>query len=381
MSRLVTGDTPEHRKQKTLELRLEYVEGTQDKTLWSWLNQALRNTSSKRLQAEYPLIFQPRAQAFSIIAYQQDTPIAHCLVHQRQLKNDQAVTPIAMISLVYTDPHFRGHGFAQNCIRRAIGILRSRKVSQIFLWSDLAAFYRKLDFYEVGHEWRYWIKQNDLATTPEEIDQYRVRPMQKDDCAPLTQLYRSQALRLEREPEQFELFRHIPDSTILVAESEKLIRGYAALGRGDDFQHTVHEWGGEPHAVLACIFALLRERDALLLITGPEKNGLTSCLRQAHVTPRRTSFALTHITDPTELFRIRFKAHVDFGLWELRETDDIFFLITPEGEFPLTRSELHAFLYFSTLPAKVISKLSAKTRSALRKHGEWKLFLPGFDSI
>ena len=62
--------------------------------------------------------------------------------------------------------------------------------------------------------------------------------------------------------------------------------GFAMRGRGDDFPEVVHEWGGDPAAVLRCCHALAADGPdgAELFVIGPaEPSDFFWALRAAGV--------------------------------------------------------------------------------------------------
>jgi len=85
-----------------------------------WLDRGLRNGRRGRIEAEYPLALDPRRGAIQTLARVDDAFAAHVLGHRIEVELSGVPVSVGLIGLVYTDPRWRGRGFASRCIRNCI---------------------------------------------------------------------------------------------------------------------------------------------------------------------------------------------------------------------------------------------------------------------
>lgn len=274
----------------------------------AWLEAGLRPGRPGRLEREYPACFAPTSSARPITAWLGTEPAAFCLLLPTRFALGAGCLRTGLISLVYTDPRFRGRGLARRVVAQARAEARAAGLGLCLLWSEptLADFYAAQGFTRAGSETLLAFDAAILAAASE-----GARPETQASatalevgCARFSDWPAIRSLRAARTchaalPGEAADWLGIPDLEIRVARRGEAVVGFAMRGRGDDFPGVVHEWGGETDAVLRCCAALLPEQDdaGLLLLSPRETSSLTWRLRQAGARLVRGPLAWMQIAD------------------------------------------------------------------------------------
>ncbi len=345
--------------------------------LLDWLDDGLRRGRRGRLAAEYPtLLSTPSPERHRVVAAA-GVPLAHAMLHEARLGTPRGGLRVGLIGAVYTDPRARGRGLASRCVESCAVELARRGVPLALLWSDRHDFYRRLGFERAGVETQLAI---DAACCERAGADRRVEvgPASPGDFAALERLHAEKPVRAERAAGDLARLAATPECRLRVARRHGGAVGYAALGRGDDFQGVIHEWAGEPGAVLACLRALCAEAGALELLEGPGAPELARRLRAAGAAPRTGCFALARPLDARSLWRATGAGASGLAL---EAEPDGLRLHGRRGRVRIAPAELLALCFGPGVPLRVSAALDARQRTALREHGPFPLYLWGFDSI
>ncbi len=259
----------------------------------AWLGIGLRAGRPGRLEREFPLVFADDSAAVPITCYAGTEPAAFCVLWPTRFELARGSLGVGLISLVYTEPRSRGQGLARRVVRQAVAEAQAQALGLCLLWSEpsLADFYRAQGFTRAGSETLLSIDgpilkaalAPDSDASPRTLGAIRVEAARETDWPAILALRAHRACRVAL-PDDASLWLSIPDLEIRVARSGRGVIGFAMRGRGDDFEGVIHEWGGEPEAVLRCCEALLPDgsSDAGLLLLAPRETcSLTWRLRSA----------------------------------------------------------------------------------------------------
>ncbi len=274
----------------------------------AWLGAGLRPGRPAAIEREYPACFGPDSPALPIVAWRGTEPAAFCLLLPTRFALATGTLRTGLISLVYTDPRFRGRGLARLVVARALAEARSARLGLCLLWSEpgLADFYSAQGFARAGCEQLLAFDAALLAaaSADDRAASSPSVPAVEIDAARARDWPAIAALRAERTCHAAlsgaaSDWLGIPDLAIRVARRGASVVGFAMRGRGDDFSGVVHEWGGETDAVLRCCAALLPEQaDAGLLLLSPRETcSLTWRLRQAGARVVRGPLAWMQVAD------------------------------------------------------------------------------------
>lgn len=239
------------------EPRLGFASPAERRVVVDWLNEGLRSGQPGRLVNEYPLLFWGERPFVPVTIWSGATPLAHCVLWPARFRVGPGVLHVGMISLVYTDPSVRGRGLAHRVVRRACAEADRRGLGLTILWSDADRLYRSLGFVHAGCESVVALDQASLDRAIGALGgpdpNLAVDAARPGDWPAIEGLRRERATGLELSPGELALARGIPDLDVRVVRGESgSLRAFAMRGRGDDFRQVVHEWGGDPRALLAC---------------------------------------------------------------------------------------------------------------------------------
>ncbi len=289
---------------ETLLVERSRPRGAERAALLDWLDDGLRGGRRGRLLAEYgPLLAEPGA-AEHVVCRVGGTLASHVLWRVAEARAGGVTLPIGMIGLVYTDPRFRGQGIATRALEAALEELCLRGSVLAALWSEKREFYERLGFAPGGVERMFRIDAAVCASARDAlgaIGGVEVGVCAAGDWPRLEALHAARSSRVLRPAGWLERLAAAPDCELRVARRAGRITAYAACGRGDDLQGVIHDWAGEPAAVLACAEALLGSRAELQLLAGPESEPVPRALQLAGAGESRGCLALVRVLDAARL--------------------------------------------------------------------------------
>lgn len=226
----------------------------------------------------------------------------------------QKMLKVAIIGGVATQSQARGLGLASRGVQEALKWSMAQKATIALLWGSEVAFYQRLGFEPCGFQLRVPLGQ--LGLQPKQQGEVRMGW----NPAIYSQIQdRLLGLKLgELDRKWFESHQNV--EWFWVSNRTGAPIAYAALGRGIDLGHTIHEWGGdadELNRILSHIFAI--DSDASLLLSPQQ-------LRQwnLEVEPSMCeSLALAQVLRPVDVLQAYFpesssSAEFQNGLWKIQ---------------------------------------------------------------
>lgn len=347
-----------------------------------WLDRGLRNGRQGRIEAEYPLALDPRRGAIQTLARVDDEFVAHALGYR--IAVDLAGVPISvgLIGLVYTDPRWRGRGFASHCIRNCIAQLTDLGCSIIALWSDLDRLYQPLGFHEVGTEWILSVDAQQCRHTLGSVasGMQISRPLDAD-WKDLEILYRRHPYSVRRLPGDLQRLASIPDTRLHVIRRGGRPISYLCEGRGDDLQGYVHEWAGEAEGVLFGLADLANRTASLAWIVGSLRESPARELVEAGARCSKRPFAWALLPDLPGLWEQICRAAPGLRDLQLSALGDGFELRSARSRIGLTHSDAAELILGPRRPTEIARILSPREYLALRQRLPLPFFLSGLDSI
>lgn len=261
----------------------------------AWLDAGLRPGRPGRLAHEYPLLFEPASEAVPITLWSGTRPSSFCYLWPTRFAFAGGMLRTALVSLVYTDPRDRSQGFARRVLARALREARVRELGLCLLWSELVDFYATQGFTRAGHECLLTVDA-DVLGRARVAPRSNPRSHAKSSAVPNEAARGATSIRVERATaadwpaisalrtkrrchvalaDGGSVLAGIPELDVRVARGAQGVVAFAMCGRGDDFCGVIHEWAGEPEAVLRCCDALV---DAAgpgngLLLLSPDEPG------------------------------------------------------------------------------------------------------------
>jgi predicted N-acetyltransferase YhbS len=340
-----------------------------------WLDRGLRSGAGV-LAAEYPLALGPRARAVQRVIFAGEQPAAHALLQAVEVLARGRALRIGLIGSVYSDPAFRGRGFASDCVQACLAEARAQGLPLVLLWSDLAEFYARLGFVPAARDALLEVDAALLARVPAG-EPCRAGAPEPADFAVLEALYAAKPVRVHRPAGALARLAAAPATELVVARRSEDPIAYAALGRGDDFRGVVHEWAGDAAGVLACLAALVRRAGPLRLLAGPEPEPPVPALSGAGARVERRPLGLASLLDARELWcAIAPRA---LGVRFLQNGERIELCV---GGQLLPLAPATALELFFGAGARVLADaLPPLVREALASALPWPLYVWGFDSV
>ncbi len=295
----IAGESRGRETQTSLRLQRGFRSDSQRRAVLDWLTDGLRADRPGRLEREYPLVLDPMRDARHFTLFQQERPLAHCVLWPRAFPLRGARLRTALLSLVFSDPAARGRGHARRVVRAAVEHARqSAECGLVLLWSEADALYAREGFEPGGSEAllvlddatleraleRWHSDPPDLSGSGAPASSTAVRPARPRDLAAIARLRSRRAVGTSLTEVDLRCLGDLPDLEIRVAHRGDRVVAFAMRGRGDDLQEVIHDWGGETEGVIRCARALLGERGPgarLCLLAPPIRSQTVWCLRQA----------------------------------------------------------------------------------------------------
>ena len=252
------------------------------------------------LAPEYPLIFDPRFDGELLALEEQGQVRSACTLLVREFLMGGTRLRGGLIGSVVTDPEHRREGHGTRLMDRAEEVLRGSGCAFSMLWSSDPNFYLGRGYGPVGGEYDFQLPLELASRLPQASG---VRSMRATDARELHGLYERHAARLCRTLEETQALLAIQGMNTLVLERAGHVVAYACLGRGLDFAHTIHEWGGATDDVLALLRAHLERRAAssepgqLYLVAPVGARDLTRRLEDLGTPVSRNLLGLAKILD------------------------------------------------------------------------------------
>jgi GNAT superfamily N-acetyltransferase len=215
--------------------------------------------AERDLAGEYPLLFDDtatfaKAPGTFVTLRVGNLPVATCAYLERVLATPFGDVSVALLGSVSTHPEHRGRGYAGHVLAGAQTLAQSAGCVATLLWPMDTEVYRKSGFQPVACEWNV-VLPTDLALGAP-ISQRRAHV---GDVGELLALHDRHAVRVRRSRSEFARQLACPAMDVRVALEHGRPIAYACRGRGGDLVNCVHEWAGEPNAVLALVSSFARE--------------------------------------------------------------------------------------------------------------------------
>jgi N-acetylglutamate synthase-like GNAT family acetyltransferase len=275
-------------------------------TLISLLNQCFSYASPLSYSTDFAPCFAPeRIKNFQVIM-DAGKPIACGYMDHKELVTRAGSAKIAVIGAVAVGPEHRNKGLSKVILNRLIQLADTTDSCGTVLWSDKAEFYGRFGFMPTGTQHLYELSQIFLpATRSNDLIVAKVENQWSSD--EVKDLYIKHRCRVVRTNFDWQLIDEITscDKRALV-NSDNQTLAYIAIGRGKDMDRIVHEWGGQPDALIELIRRTCEEKSNLLWLTNPYLDDpLQIFFEKYEVAPFESNMGLfrmnTHYDGPTDV--------------------------------------------------------------------------------
>ncbi len=223
--------------------------------------------------SEYPIVL-ARDSAFSYCLVEGNGVVSHANLWPREVidQSGRVLARVGLIGNVCTDEALRGKGYMRALLRDLEASARDQGLNALILWSELQNFYQNLGYTSWGSEIRYQIGERPITLksglTFESVDPAK---LSAGDIERLLSLRPQLPQTLKRSADEFRKLLTIPALDLVVGMDQGEIEAFLLTGKGYDMVGVIHEWGGEPHAVVhACDFILKELEFATMLLLCPK---------------------------------------------------------------------------------------------------------------
>ncbi|MEO0650412.1 MAG: GNAT family N-acetyltransferase, partial [Planctomycetota bacterium] len=228
--------------------------------------------------AESPLIFggahgRPSGRLVSLAQGERVLSACAILVRDAQLASGARLR-LGLIGWVATDPAARRRGLASQVLTAAEAELAAAGCELALLWADDPEFYRRRGYLDLGTERDLALDASSLRRLPAwEGPGRATRALDPQaDAGATLGLYRGQPAHVRRTLTEHAALLGANRMRGRVATQDGAAVAYALEGRGGDLQGVVHEWSGDPEAVLGLqreLAGAALERGERAFVIGP----------------------------------------------------------------------------------------------------------------
>ncbi len=255
-------------------MEVKKVESSDWKNLNDFLNKQLRSHVNWSLQDEYPLAFSEKNRENIRVIKENDSVVAHAVVHPTLIKTHYHLFKVGLIGSVVTDASKRGQGLSREILQSCLKACEDNACDIAMLWTDLFNFYAKFGFEVAGSEIAL---QVDQSYKPEMKSSLKILETNKVSPAALLKVYNNHNLRSIRTTQDIEKYLRIPQTEVYTAWNQQTnaLEAYCIVGKGADFTNYVHEWGGGVVAIQTLLKHIQQKKQAVItLITPPQCENL-----------------------------------------------------------------------------------------------------------
>ncbi len=351
---------------------------TQKEAALNLMEQVLRE--GRPMAREYPLIFESNGTGRVETLEENDEVVSTCAWIDRTLATPTADVPVAFIGSVATSPSIRGRGLGSRVLAEALTKAKNQGAALSLLWADEPEWYQARGWIPFGTENVFVIEHGNAILLPEPTG---VRAATDADVEAIHTLYSSHASRTLRIKEETESLLRIPNMQIYVCERDGAVVGYACMGRGEDLQHVIHEWGGAPEGVLPVVsqlWAKSRNECDRIFIMVPESEGdIRAFFKFVKAEGAQGVLAMAHLGS-TEAMASTFNSVFPEGVTAKAVSDEAIDVTGPKGTLRLTNHEILLALCPPRGDRRVVDVLEQEVGTAI-PNLPVSPFVWGLDSI
>lgn len=222
---------------------------------------------------DLPLLLGPEADSQRVVVRVDGRPVSHAALFRHQyLLPDGVALGVGVIGAVATDPDYRRQGHAARCIRELQKRARAEDLDVVVLWDESHGnWYERFGFKRSGREMLHVATRWTLSHL---VRPRWVRTIEPRDLRAVRTLHERELASTVRTPEMWLRLLTVPRTEVWVLERNQEIEAYGVLGKGNDLQGCLHEWGGVEcalPALLSGIFARQRGLDEISVMSAPWK--------------------------------------------------------------------------------------------------------------
>ena len=199
---------------------------------------------------EFPLVFRSGFSGQVVSMGDDESVRSSCAILLREAICPDATYKLGLIGSVSTDNGFRGTGLATSVLLSGEQRLAEQGAVISMLWADDPRFYFARGYRPIGSENDFIIDEAVTRSLPV-IDGTCVAT--PGDAQAIHQHYCNHTARMNRSLDETVALLECPGMTTLVHVVDGQVLAYACMGRGEDLEGTIREWGGASDSVLGLV--------------------------------------------------------------------------------------------------------------------------------
>ncbi len=207
------------------------------------LDHWLRPGSSVSCAQDLPLLVGDAARSHRVIVTVNRRPVSHAamLTHTYRFL-DGGELRVGIIGAVATDPAHRSRGYGRQCLETLQRQALEDGHHLVVLWDETGSgWYERFGFRRAGQEMLHLCVREDVTGA---LRQGWVRPMEHRDVPAVARLHRRGRAFVKRGDDDWRRLLTIPRMTGWVLERQQTVEAYGFVGKGNDLEGCLHEWGG-----------------------------------------------------------------------------------------------------------------------------------------
>ncbi len=230
----------------------------------------LRPGSAFSAADDLPFLVGADAGAHRVVVREGGQPVSHGALYVHRWRSGELALRVGVIGAVATAPEARERGHASRVIRALLAQADQDGLDVVVLWSEVPGFYERHGFVQAGQEVIHPVERELLERLPL---RGTVRPMRRKDLPAVIALHAAEPAGPLRDGRHWAVLAGLPGTAWYVLEDRSRIEAYGVVGRGEDLQGCLHEWGGEETAlpILAAGILDLRTEPHLYVMSAPWK--------------------------------------------------------------------------------------------------------------
>lgn len=237
------------------------------------LNESFQYGDGESYRIDFAPLFSKEALQTSRVVIGDGGLIASGALHVAKVASIQTTYTAGIIGAIATNSKHRNAGFASKIIQELEAVARTQGCNFLVLWSDQVEFYEKLGFTPAGAQEVYLaaeifqtIDQSMLIKIFESVPGNAAYGW-NDEVRNMYQKHRLRCVRTENYWREIEKIRSCTRLQWLGLDG--IAKAYLGFNRGKDLKGVIHEWGGEPNALVKLIAAAITKNPELTWLTHP----------------------------------------------------------------------------------------------------------------
>jgi len=346
------------------------------------LNSTLRPNGPPSILAEYPLVLGMDNIENMRVMVEGSEVVSHAAIYFSTLLSGKLFLKVGGIGSVATHQSHRGRGLASMVIKDCIRIMEDAGCHLSVLWSQRHDFYRSLGYETAGSEYLFRIMPANLKHLSSRC---KVVPYSPQYLSAIMDMHDRETLRTERTKEEWEACLGLPKSKTLLALRDSRATAYAVMGKGEDFNRCVLDWGGDAKDLLCLIREFAAVAGGEIMILMPALAGKLAHLLERMRLPKIFEYlALIRIIDMeglSSIIREYMQDRLDADFQIPRVESGFKIRIGAEETSVVHERALPRILFGPDAASTQLRGLSRTTASALDKALPIPLFIWGLDSV